>query len=704
MQQWLKSKRYQKSGISDVGDANARVARRFRQWFPAMALIVAACSSVDAQQGHAVVERSVESAPAPAPSIRVPAIKLAGLPPTAQTPALDAVLAAHEANSRKQWSVLAMTVPQSQGDVLGDYPAFWLLNYQVWNTPLQSFPRAEVTQFLQENKNTYLGERLRGNWILAAARRGDFKTAHSLGELPHSGSQTRCAIVEARHMMGKRANANEALDVFSPGTDCWNLYDQLVADGVLGWEQIQPQVRAALELNKLADARKLAGYMFSSSDQKAYDALMKSPMKWLTQQDHQRIGRNEKELVAIALARLARQDLSVGDSYLRQAWAKNLTPSDLAWVHSQYALIAALNLDSRADAWYREAGNHVALTEYNAAWRVRSALRQPKIDWHWIEKAIEKMPATQQKESVWVYWKARADAARGHKDQARKAYESIATGYDFYGQLAAEELGRHIVAPARPKRVTDAEMDEARVNPSLRRAVHLFRLGWRTEAVGEWNHALRGMSDRQLLAAAELARAEDIYDRVVNTSERTRSEVDFTQRYISPFEGRVASQANSIGLDPAWVYGLIRQESRFIMNARSHVGASGLMQLMPATAKGVARQIGMKDFTPSSVNDFETNTILGTNYLKMVLNDLDNSQVLASAGYNAGPGRPRTWRSKLSHPVEGAIFAETIPFTETRLYVKHVLSNATNYAALFTGQPQSLKERLGRIEPTATPR
>src|SRR5690606_14419542 len=176
-------------------------------------------------------------------------------------------------------------------------------------------------------------------------------------------------------------------------------------------------------------------------------------------------------------------------------------------------------------------------------------------------------------------------------------------------------------------------------------------------------------------------------------------EVDVSQRFIAPFEGRVSEKAKEIGLDAAWVYGLIRQESRFITNARSRVGASGLMQLMPATAKWVAGKIGMKDFKPSSVNDFDTNTILGTRYLDMVLRDLGGSQVLASAGYNAGPGRPVRWRATLPGPVEGAIFAETIPFTETRLYVKHVLSNAVYYATLFTGEPHSLKERLGTISP-----
>src|SRR5690606_15540939 len=229
----------------------------------------------------------------------------------------------------------------------------------------------------------------------------------------------------------------------------------------------------------------------------------------------------------------------------------------------------------------------------------------------------------------------------------------------------------------------------------------LFQLGWRPEAVPEWNFSLRGMDDRQLLAASEFAREKHIYDRVVNTSLQTKNEIDMSQRFIAPFSGQVSEKARAIRLDPSWVYGVIRQESRFITDARSRVGASGLMQLMPATAKWVARKIGMTDFHPSRVNEFEVNTILGTNYLRMVLDDLNGSELLATAGYNAGPRRPVQWRAKLAAPVEGAIFAETIPFTETRIYVKNVMSNAIYYATLFTGQAQSLKQRLGTVTPEA---
>jgi soluble lytic murein transglycosylase len=236
-------------------------------------------------------------------------------------------------------------------------------------------------------------------------------------------------------------------------------------------------------------------------------------------------------------------------------------------------------------------------------------------------------------------------------------------------------------------------------NQGFRRALKFFDMNMRFEGYREWNWELRKMNERQHLAAAEYARQRNVLDRMVNTSDRTRSEFDFTQRFPSPFRDMMYATTQNLGVDMAWVYGLIRQESRFMQNARSHVGASGLMQIMPATAKWVARKIGMGNFSQQQVNDINTNIVLGTNYLNMVLRDLDGSQALATAAYNAGPGRSRAWRSTLTRSVEGAIFAESIPFTETRDYVKKVLSNATYYAALFESKPQSLKARLGMIAP-----
>jgi soluble lytic murein transglycosylase len=159
-----------------------------------------------------------------------------------------------------------------------------------------------------------------------------------------------------------------------------------------------------------------------------------------------------------------------------------------------------------------------------------------------------------------------------------------------------------------------------------------------------------------------------------------------------PFRNDVVAQTREIGLDPAYVYGLIRQESRFIMDARSHVGASGLMQIMPATARWTAKKIGL-DYKSSMITDRDINLKLGTAYLKIVLDDFQGSQALAAAAYNAGPGRPRRWRD--GPLLEPAAWAENIPFSETRDYVKKVLSNSVYYSALINGKPESLKARLG---------
>ena len=164
----------------------------------------------------------------------------------------------------------------------------------------------------------------------------------------------------------------------------------------------------------------------------------------------------------------------------------------------------------------------------------------------------------------------------------------------------------------------------------------------------------------------------------------------------------VIARSKTINLDPAYVYGLIRQESRFVTDARSHVGASGLMQVMPATAKWTARKIGLAGFTPDQISDRDTNIAIGTGYLKLVLDSFEGSMPLAAGAYNAGPSRSRRWRAPNDGdgPVlEGAIWAENVPFNETRDYVKKVLSNTTNYAALITGQPQSLKAKLGMVGP-----
>jgi soluble lytic murein transglycosylase len=315
-----------------------------------------------------------------------------------------------------------------------------------------------------------------------------------------------------------------------------------------------------------------------------------------------------------------------------------------------------------------------------------------------VRWSIEQMPGALRAQPAWVYWHARALRQAGEVGAANQAFAQIAPNFDFYGQLATEELGQKITVPPKTP-ISDAEVAQAAATPGFALAQRFYAMNMRFEGNREWNWPLRTMTDRQLLAAAEYARRIQLYDRVVSTAERTKTVHDFSLRYFAPFSDTVENNAQSVGVDPAWAYGLMRQESRFVMTARSGVGATGLMQVMPSTAQLVARRLGLGRLSRAQMNDLNTNVLIGTKYLAMVYDQLGDSYVLASAGYNAGPGRPAAWRRELPAPVEGAIFAETIPIQETRDYVKNVMSNTAYYAALFSGRPQSLKAWLGEIEP-----
>jgi soluble lytic murein transglycosylase len=312
-------------------------------------------------------------------------------------------------------------------------------------------------------------------------------------------------------------------------------------------------------------------------------------------------------------------------------------------------------------------------------------------------------------EPTWIYWRARALQATAASDAerlpARQMLQGIASVRGFYEMLALEELGLPISPAPTPEPLTAAEKDTARANLGLQRALAAIDLGLRSEGVREWNyqtnlHQRGGMNDRELLAAADLACQHEVWDRCINTSERTKTLIDMVQRFPMPHKQAVLERSRAIGIDPAYVYGLIRQESRFIVDARSGVGAAGLMQVMPKTAKWTAKKIGLAGFKPQQLNDRDTNIAIGTGYLKLVLDDFSGSMPMAAAAYNAGPSRPRNWRGQTGAPmIEAAIWAENVPFSETRDYVKKVLANTTIYAAMISGQTQSLKARLGHIGP-----
>ncbi|MSQ18588.1 MAG: hypothetical protein EXR39_03275 [Betaproteobacteria bacterium] len=403
---------------------------------------------------------------------------------------------------------------------------------------------------------------------------------------------------------------------------------------------------------------------------------------------------DEAELAVLAVVRLAARNALAAaqalDDPRAAAWSARAVASAWAVIGKE----AALNARPQAFEWYQRAaaiasGEPIDATADTLAWNVRAALRADNTPQRWqaIVAAVNAMSEAQRDDPTWHYWKARAlqatagDGAAGsaQRTAAKRLLERIATRIHYYGLLASQELGQPLYLPEPPPALTETERAEAQNNPGLQRGLALMRARLRDEGYTEWRHALYGMNDRSIRAAAQVACDAEIWTLCMTTSERTRNEIDMAQRFPTPYRQQVDAAATETGLDPARLYAVIRQESHFSVDARSISGAAGLMQLMPQTARWVASQFRIP-YKREHIHDPATNVRLGARYLQQVLREFDGSHLHAAAAYNAGPSRPRKWSKAVSD--DTAVWTEIIPINETRDYVKHVLTNAAYYEAL----------------------
>jgi soluble lytic murein transglycosylase len=608
----------------------------------------------------------------------------------------DAFMAAREAARNGQKDRLAAATEAMRGHALEMYGEYWQLLAR-----RDSAEDADYQAFLARNDGSLLAERARVEWLRALGKRRAWETfdAERARVAYTEDFEVLCYSALSRVLKGDEAGLREARALWMTPRDlpegCDALAGQLIATNRVIDRHVWERIRALGDANQLGALKRTAEYLPDSQalDARQTEQAFNAPAAFLKRGFDLRT-RPQRELVLLAVGRLAKTDPREAADWWKKVGKKPFTETEHQWAWAQIGYQAARRLMSEADEWFTEAAD-IQLSDEYLQWMARAGLRAA--DWPLVLRAIRDMTPEAQRDSAWVYWKARALGQQGKADEARALFESVAGEYSFYGQLAAAELGRQTVIPPVGHQPSKEEISAIAGLPGMQRALTLYRLGLRADANREWVFTIRGMNDRQLLSAAQYARANDLPDRAINTADKTVQAHDFSLRYLSPHAEQVRPQARSLGLDDAWVYGLMRQESRFITSAKSVVGASGLMQLMPATARWVAKKIGLADYHHGRVNDLETNVTLGTNYLKIVLDELFGHQALASAAYNAGPGRPRRWRDV--KPMEAAVFAESIPFNETRDYVKKVISNAVIYQALFTGKPASIKDRLPMIPP-----
>jgi len=631
-------------------------------------------------------------------------VQAQGLAP-GPNPSDAVILEMREAFGKGQASRLTELLPRAHNHVLAPWAAYWELRAR-----LEAADPDEINLFLTRFAGTYQEDRLRNDWLLLLGKNRDWPrfAGEALLFRMQDDREVRCYVLAMEHSLAQVDMSREAKSLWlaqkSRDDGCAFAVQAHLDSQLLNPQDVWQKVRASLELRRQSVARQAFDMVAPQAGAQWTDVTTK-PEQFLTRTSPSN-QRQTQELVVLALIQLAQTEPQRAAELLAGRWQKHLGQNQRDWAWAAIGLQAAQKLSDDALGYFANS-KPSAMQDEHLAWYVRAALRQG--DWARVLAAIEAMSPDAAADASWVYWRARAMLALPGTDasqqQARELLHSVAGVRGFYELLAQEELGLAIAPPPLPEPLSHAEKAAARNNPGLQRALAAIALGLRSEGVREWNysanlHTPGGMNDRELLAAADLACRHEVWDRCINTSERTKSVIDLTQRFPMPHKQAVLLRTREIGLDPAYVYGLIRQESRFIMDARSSVGASGLMQVMPATARWTAKKIGLTSFQPHQITERDTNIAIGTGYLKLVLDDFAGSMPMAAAAYNAGPGRPRVWRGQSGAPVlEAAIWAENVPFSETRDYVKKVLANTTIYAAMISGQTQSLKARLGQVGP-----
>jgi soluble lytic murein transglycosylase len=589
-----------------------------------------------------------------------------------------------------------------QNDVLGYYPEYWSLNR---NLATQSPTR--ITNFAQRYPQSAMAEKLAADYVEEKVKQADFASAQPvLPYVTNPDQAESCAVAQVRAKSGDPLVVAEYKDVWlttnTQPESCTGLGRIMLSSPLMTEQDRQQRLWGQLRAGQSGQALATAQTLGINLSLAQLNQIQANPLNYLWSAP--KASTVDHAYLIFALGRLADSDLNSALSSVSRA-AQGVP------VQVQKALYRAVgyiggttvmkNNFNREVLNYLDASYGLPFSPEEAEIYARQAIRFSA--WESLIRAIDAMSVTQKQEDRWQYWLARASEQRGDaraKETAQEIFKKLAQGDDYHNLLAKDHFGKKYSSI--PENAQPSNRDVQRLNQDIHfnRAFALRRVDAPDHYINrEWNWAVRQAylkhDDGLLLAAAKRATDMGWYDRAIYAADRTQNKHNYSYRYAMPHQSYVVSHSRNAGIDPAWAYGLMRQESRFVSHARSHVGAGGLMQIMPNTAKLIARQMG-ESYNPAALTDMNTNIRYGTYYLSMIQSQLSNSPVLATAGYNAGPNRARRWQPE-TQTIAADQYTETIPLTETRDYVKHVMTNAIHYGVLLGQGAQSLEKRMNII-------
>ena len=566
-------------------------------------------------------------------------------------------------------------------DQLKDYPLYPYLEYQ-WLRKHLGHDK-NVKAFLEQNPSSRYASLLKRQWLYNLAKRGKWTTYMQYYSAT-SDTKLNCYYHRAQFKTGdKQAALKGASKLWTVGKSqpkvCDPLFAQLKKSSLYNDELKWTRFEAAM-LNKNTRLAKYVKKQMSASEQKHADfwlKLYRNPERHLPELLQQPQTAQSPVMFTQAINRLAARDVYQAI----KLWDDNkhlFTISDKQSNKLERRLAMKLAFENDAGAYDRL--GQLDTADYNSqAWRVRVALDEQ--DWPRVIKAIQALNPVDQKREKWQYWLARAYQETGKPVQADELFSELASRRDYYGYLAADRLKREYQLSNKPVQASEQQIADIKNRPTFRVAYEFLMLDRLTDAKLHWWYAVRQLDKSEIPAAAKLAQQWDWSDEMaIFTIAKVKHWDDIEMRFPMSYSDKVHENAIKQNLNPVILYGLIRRESAFNKDAHSPVGARGLMQIMPATGRTIAKDLNERWKGKNSLYDPEKNLKYGSYYYHKLLTQFDGNYALALAAYNAGPNRVKKWLPDESTPAD--IWIETIPFKETREYVSTVLVYAMIYQQL----------------------
>ena len=593
------------------------------------------------------------------------------------------------------------------------YPLYGYLRYDYLKNRLRRVSSDEIRAFISEYSESPISTRLQSRWLFDLARRKRWETflEEYENKLATERRSTRlyCYYLQARLKNNQTEGImGEIKALWLVGKSrpkvCDPVFDEWIARGGMTDELIWERIGLAMEARKLSLAKYLAKSL-GPADQKWVNYWLRTHRRPASMMGHKAFRQDTprvRNILRHGVKRLVRLDVETAINTWQGIKATHqFTEQEVSELDQYLALRAAYRNHPRAAEWLAALDTD---DETVTLWRIRASLSNQ--NWPDVLSWIEALPEEKLNTDRWQYWRGRSLQEIGLKEKesayinmAMRSFNKIANHRSYYGFLAADRLERAYDFEIKSIEHREHELSEIIALPAMARAYELYRLGFILDARREWRKGLKKMDRRQLQLAAVLASRWGWYDRAILTVAQGKHYSDLDIRFPMAYQEQVMDSARRYQIDPAWVYGVVRQESAFMVDARSHAGAMGLMQLMPNTAKLTARMLKMSIRGKNALFKADKNIRLGSGYLKQMLDKNNGHQILATASYNAGPHRVKKWMPRDSD-VPADLWVEIIPFKETRKYVKNVMAYTTIFDRRLDGQQHiPLTKRMPMISP-----